>query len=739
MDFLIENNAKQIDQIAEFLQSKTPLLLVNGFMGTGKNTVVNHALASAAIVLKYNCFETTVLDDVLLSFFDDFKKLIALNIITPPKIKSENFVQKINSYFESIEKPVIVLFDSFEEILRENKQEILDFIFHLASYPNVKIILISRVFALDDFEKINYEKVLIPALEKKLFEKYLRSNNIKQIGPLSDELYKYTRGYYFYTTLSIKIMKLKNLSLTDFLSGYTKSMLTFNDFILREALALVDPVSMHLFRFLTMIRHPVSIKLLKTLNLYDDTKAEYFIENLVLNKQDSSVYLQDYYKNISRNSIPENIAVKLHRGCVELYETQLPLKPLERDLLISRQTMRAEIEYHQMFIPKKPVIKPVSLPQVPQLPAPEKQEKDEQLKNMSFIFESEEVLNSIAGSIEHYIEEVEEQGEIRQMTLTELINLAKQEEQNYNYKKVIAIYQKALEHTDDDDYTKFLPTLLTKIASAFKSASDWFNALKYYERAQKLFEVSGDIEKINEMKWETANIYYITFKKDRAKELFEEILHSGQISNSLRIKTYLSLASCHSEPQVKNLFEHALAFVDNTVDKDLLSELYFKYGLLLDESNETERSVQFYKKCIELNSGPYLSSAFSNIAAIFEDIGKYELAVKYSLESLRIDEQAKNYNGIYISAMKLAEIYTDKDPERAVEYYKKAKACAKELNEPFYIASAATALGDFYLNRKDGQTALKYYEEALADKDHFSKDNIQKIEMRILDAKRISQ
>ncbi|MDR1327615.1 MAG: hypothetical protein LBJ74_04335, partial [Heliobacteriaceae bacterium] len=266
MDFLIENNARQIERITEFLQSKTPLMLVNGFMGTGKNTVVNHSLASTdAIMIKYNCFETTVLDDVLLSFFDDFKKLTALNIISTPKIKSENFVQKINSYFESIEKPVIVLFDSFEETLRENKQEILDFIFHLTSFPNVKIILISRVFALDDFEAADYEQVSVQALEKKIFEKYLRANDIKLIGPLSDELYKHTRGYYFYTTLSLKIMKLKNLSLTDFLGGFTKSLLTFNDFILREALALVDPVSMHLFRFLTMIRHPVSIRLLKTL------------------------------------------------------------------------------------------------------------------------------------------------------------------------------------------------------------------------------------------------------------------------------------------------------------------------------------------------------------------------------------------------------------------------------------------------------------------------------------------
>ena len=74
--FLLENNLKQIDQIYEFLESKFPLMLVNGFMGTGKASVVNYAasfLSKDTLKLEYNCFETTILDDILLSFFDDFK------------------------------------------------------------------------------------------------------------------------------------------------------------------------------------------------------------------------------------------------------------------------------------------------------------------------------------------------------------------------------------------------------------------------------------------------------------------------------------------------------------------------------------------------------------------------------------------------------------------------------------------------------------------------------------------
>ena len=39
-------------------------------------------------------------------------------------------------------------------------------------------------------------ELLFLHFQKKYFEKYLKDNDIKNIGPLSNELYKQTRGYY---------------------------------------------------------------------------------------------------------------------------------------------------------------------------------------------------------------------------------------------------------------------------------------------------------------------------------------------------------------------------------------------------------------------------------------------------------------------------------------------------------------------------------------------------------------
>lgn len=752
--FLIENNLNQIEKIINFFNSPTPLMLVNGFMGTGKIMVVNQALSflnEDVITLKYNCFETTILDDILLDFFDDFKKLTAQNIIQIPKAKTENFTQKINAYFESIQKPIVIVINSFEQVLKANKQEILNFLFHISKSGKIKIILISRKFDYEDFT-INYERVAINALEKGIFERYLKSEDFKQIGPLSDELYKYSRGYFFYTTLSIKIMQIRKLNLMDFLSGYTKSFLSFNDFILREALSLVDPVSGHLLRFLTIMRHPVNVNLLKTLNLYNADRIAYFVDNLILTREGSLIYLQDYYKEISANSIADNIAVKIHKNCVELYETQLPLKPLERDLLISRQTMRKEIEYHSLFIPKKPILpqRPVPEPQfIEQKIAQEiphtKHEKEEQIKKISFIFDSDEeetkIMDKIAQNITNFVDisdkNKETLEEIHNMSLINLLNLAKKEEQNFDYKKVIMILQKALTMNTDDDYYTFLPKLYTKLAQNFKKLSDWYNALKYFELAVDFYISTGDTEKINENKYEIANIYYITFKRNKAENILREILKEN-LSTNLKLKSELLLTSITGEG-IKDI----LPQLTEGVEKDILAEVYFKYALNCDEDGDINTAVKYYRKCVETSQDPkinaYLASSLTNLATIYNENGKSDLAVKYLQESLRLDENSENYDGMYISSMKLAKIHsTLNNNDKALQYLKKAKKCAEELNETFYIASSDVAIGDYYFKLRDYKNALSYYKNAhkLAI-NNFTKDNIAKIELRINDIKKL--
>ena len=59
------------------------------------------------------------------------------------------------------------------------------------------------------------------------------------------------------------------------------------------------------------------------------------------------------------------------------------------------------------------------------------------------------------------------------------------------------------------------------------------------------------------------------------------------------------------------------------------------------------------------------------------------------------------------------------------------------MKEAFYIAGASLEIGDFYFRRRDNEHAYKYFMEAykVAEKS-FTKDNIEKIVVRLNDVKR---
>ena len=138
--FLLENNEKQISQMCEFMQGDKKLLLVNGFRGSGKTKIVNFVSDSVnpdVLVLNYTCFETTILDDMLLSFFESFKMYTMMGKITPAKTKVENFNQKINSYFNTITHPILVVIDSFQSVMKENRPAVIDFIKHLSGFLEI--------------------------------------------------------------------------------------------------------------------------------------------------------------------------------------------------------------------------------------------------------------------------------------------------------------------------------------------------------------------------------------------------------------------------------------------------------------------------------------------------------------------------------------------------------------------------------------------------------------------------
>ncbi len=756
--YLIGNNEKQIEQICDFLQNDKKLLLLNGFAGSGKGEILDYTashLNKNVVLIKYMCLETTILDDMLLSFFESFRNYAIKGTITLPKGKVDNFTQKINSYFNAVTNPVVVVLHSFQAILKENKKEILNFIEHLEKFENIKIILSSRTFDYNEFNNIDYDRVSVLAFSKEYFEKYLRDNDIKNIGPLSNELYKQTRGYYTYVNLSVRIMKLRQYSLVKFLEVFSKSGMGFSEFVRKEALMLIDPVSLHLFRLLALMRIPLHVNLIKSLHLFNQERIYFFVQNYLLSVDGENLYLKDFFREIIEQQIQQSVMLKLHKACVDLYETQLPLKPLERDLRLSRQTMRNEIDYHSLFIPQRPqqvqnfapnlaqFVQPLTpkqqTPEQIPVSAPAKEEtKEEKIEKINFIFEDESILDNIASSINNFIQETASSKEIAlngsKMALTDILNSAKQEEAKYNYKHAVLLYQNALNKTDDDNFDTFLPTIYQKLVSAYKHLSDWHNALEYLTKLQDYYFNISENEKAWEVQLEMANIYFTTYKQDNAKYILHELDKKENLPNDLRIKVYLSLAKISANLNEEfSYYQKSVKLITAETDKSVLAQLFYRIAGIFDEKDDIQKASFYYKKCIEIKKdNHYLSRAMANLAELYDEAGNTDFAVKYYEKSIEIDKEAKNYNGLYSSTRHLSEIFAPKDSTKSLEYLKQAYNYAKELNEHFYIADVSSEIGNFYLLRKDFENAYKYFVQAKnTAKTSMTKDNAQKFDSKI--------
>ena len=153
-DFQFSNEI--IDKINYFYNSSDELLLLCGFSGCAKSEILNKTLENPdenTLVFRHLCFENTTIDDFLLNFYDSFRKFSLEKKVSLKKTMGESFKNKVSFYFKNINKKCIIVIDNFE--LVENNVEILNFLSHIASFENTKVVLISRNNNVDFFIEQN--------------------------------------------------------------------------------------------------------------------------------------------------------------------------------------------------------------------------------------------------------------------------------------------------------------------------------------------------------------------------------------------------------------------------------------------------------------------------------------------------------------------------------------------------------------------------------------------------------
>lgn len=752
-----EQNREKFNLLLEFLSGSKACFVMSGFQGVGKSKIINEAISylnQDVLLFRYRMYEATTLDDILLNLTVDFRDYQKNTQTQLPKIDTKDFRERIQFYVKNIDKPMLLILESYENILKFNdtSSTINEFLFHLATNDKFKIIFVCRSFDSQIFKDkdIEFDKTIITSLDEELVEKYFERYNLQPSKESLNKLISNSRCYLKYIDMTIKLIQTFNISLEDLMNEFELKNINFSNFLISKFLSLIPGKSKELVYILTLIRQGVSQSFLSLINKNNDSEINYLKNILILNSDKNNLYIKDYFKRELEKEIDQFSTLKIHTFLENIYKNMLPKKPFERELQISRSTMRREQNYHSKFIENYQLsgMKVEAGIKFSTLKAAQQQIKSEQEVQTDEENVPDTTQTPIMSSINLSSEIINHRKEPQinpNNTLSDYIKLAEKYEKDFDYSTAIFYYQRALEKNQDVAYELKRPNILAQIAQCYIKTHNHDKAIQCLNLAYELFFKQKQFVCANEILLTLAIEHKNNYKFFVAQNCIEKIITSNTDNPpELLSKSYAILADIEDLSsninKAKDLYKKSLDNALLTQNRELTATAYFKYGLLLDDTNQQSQAIECYKKCIDTCDKPkensFLSSAYSNLAGISYERGDFSTALLYYEKALEADKINNNYEGIYFVYTKLAAIHEPTNKQTSYKYLLNALQSTKKFGDKLFIASAYLEIGDYYYRQNLSVQAIKAYLSAkhFLDKDN-DVENKQKIQVRLKDLK----
>lgn len=768
-DFPYFRNQKELKQLIEFYNNDDERIShIGGSFGTFKTKLVEIStklLSSDVLIFNFKCFESTTLDDLFLSLFNDLKNFRQEKKITFTKIETDSLSKKINQYLSHINTPSVFVFDSFENLEIKNKEEILNFIEHLLDKNKFKVLIISN-------EEYNAQIKMEP-FTKEDVEGYLKALSIDTPSKSVEKLFQQTEGNTNYVEISANMILTLNISLQNLLEEFKAKKTSYQDFILQKLVSFVPDKYKKPMSILALIKSGLTRDFLLGAEFFTKEQLNYLIEKEVLSEENGYIFLKSYVKEYIKNLTSHFETLKIHQYLKNLYESQLPLKPTQRVLPMSRTTMRDQIAYHDSFLIKEQPKDKIDTAYLGYISANltewtmddiKKEEKKPFLKSSSQkstndsdpmvkykLSQEELALLGLPIDLEIPVRDSSAMStSVNETVLTfeELFNMAQDEEKNHEYASALENYKKALDKKYDFESKPYFIQILRSCINCSKKLNNIDESIKYLEKIYDYYYENKDTESANFTLLEIAKTYKDSYRFLKAKELYERFINSKlPVSQPVLAYAYIGIAQIEEDSSdLENALKHykkAFDYTKNIEDNAFLAEAYFKYALILDDNNQTESALSFYEKSTvtnpDINTNDYLSSAYSNIGEIYEEQKDFKTAFKNYRLALKYDSELLNNEGIYYLCVKLAMISEKIKPDLVLNFRLKALWAAKRIQDRFYILNSYLEVANCYDKAKNNEKALKAYiyaREVLIKEEH-KKDDLRKIDTRIYDLKKL--
>lgn len=746
-------NNSIINEIRNFTTSSFDLLFISGQKGSTKSETIEKIipeLSETNLIFQHFCFENTVIDDFLLNFYDALRNFSIMQKFSLKKYAGDNFKEKVSHYFKTIDVNCIIIIENFEKIATNT--EIIDFLSHLATYANVKIIIttIDKEKNLFRFKKIKMQKFEITEIEKDEFKSKLSILSEPMNLETKEKFYEITQGLELYLKMSVKYCQTANTTVVDLIDEFERksaiSNISFEEFLVSKFITLVPAIYKNLLKILSTIAHPVSLDFIDRYKLGNFSSIEYLTKNLLVNNFKNEYFVKDYFRQYIVKSFSIQEKVTYYKNLIEIYEKELTKSPKDRLLRLSRESIRKEIESLTLKVPsinsnektgKLPYIG-FSIPTWNSEKTNQKTKLNEKLNKIKerkkFLLKENQNTN-----LDNNFKLDLEKKEKNKTFIINLINSARDYTKNYQYLDAILELKRAKE----TDYEKeFQIEILILIAKNYEQLNKTKDAFFCYFEALDIAKEKNDSRRC-EIEFLIALLEKNTFKIEEAKEKFKTI-----IKNESNPKSYIAKASIElgEIEEANSNIEEAAKYYNKALNvalgknKQLVAKSYYKLALLYDEHQDYENAIKYYQKnyltSSERHENKYYSACLTNMALILNEQGKYKDASDYLKLALIYDSEVDDFENMYFSQKELAKIYSRFDEISAIGYYKQALNSAKKLNDTFKEALIHFEMGEFFYDKQEDEKALVNFLNAkLILKKINDDENILRVESRIKDIK----
>ncbi len=747
-------NNSIINEIINFATSSFDLLYMSGPKGSAKSETIEKVakeLSKDYLIFQHFCFQNTVIDDFLLNFYDALRDFSLAQKISLKKFMTDDFKEKVSHYFKTINSKCIITVENFEKV-NENI-EIIDFLSHLASYENVKIIIVARN---NDKNLFRFKPIKMKTLEISTISKEEFKSRLAVLGDVLDEelkekYYNITNGLELYLKMGVKYCATTGFSIKDLISEFERKNqsqnIEFEEFMVSKFVSLAPLAYQGLFKILAILSHPVSIDFLKEYRLGNTSYIDYLSKNFLVSHFRDEMYVKDYFKQyiVKTFSIQEKITN--YKNLIAIYENELTKSPKDRLLRLSRESIRKEIESFKALIPQinsssGKQFSYLGIAQTPWANEKEKQklklsEKLNKIKERRNFLSKENNIFSKTSNIQTHREELKKEQEHN--FIINLINSSRDYTKNYQYKEAIEELLRAKETNTDNE---FKIEIFSLIAKNYEALNDFSIAQKYYSDALEHAIETRDSRKC-ELQFKIALTNVRLFKTELAKTQFTKIATNENNPTSYRANAFIEYGEIEeADSKIDNAiraYNNALKLVLGK-NKSIVCRAYFKLGLIYDENQDWENAIKYYQKnyttSSEKSENKYYSLSLTNLALIYIEESKYREAAEFLKLALQYDSENNDLNNMYFSQKELAKLYSRIDEHSAIGYYKQALDSATKLNDDFKIALVYFEAGEYYYDKEDDKKALESFLNAKKVlKANPKSENVARINSRIEDIK----